>query len=390
MSFFVSKMKKNCIFAKHLNVAYMNKSYIWEHSGWPYLTWDNKELSPLLGEVRNKQGQLTGKISLLGDDLKKQTLHNIVISEIMASARIEGKTLDEELVVITTGQYLSKKRFHISGTDDISIGASQAFMDALYNYENVITEERLFFWKYAFEGNADFDRSEMGWYETDTIFDISAIKPAERKMEYLKIPIPANTVQEMKTLLTWINTIHPTDPVIKAGVAYLRFLLIRPFEYDNGRIARNLANIFLSRADNLPERFYSVSAQIEQDRKQYNEILLHTQTGNTDITEWLRWFLYCLKDALTSAEEALMRVMNKSKFFDKYRLTSLNERQLKTINMLWDGFDNKLSSTTWASINKCSPDTALRDIQDLISKKILRKEHAGGRSTSYCLNEDAY
>ncbi|MDR2915706.1 MAG: DUF4172 domain-containing protein [Tannerella sp.] len=347
----------------------MNKSYVWEHSGWPYLTWDNKELSPLLGEVRNKQGLLTGKISLLGDDLKKKTLHNTVVSDIMASARIEGIVLDEELVVIITGQSLSKKRFHMSGTDNTSIGASRAFLDALYNYENIITEERLYFWKYAFEGKADFNDSDMGWYETDTIFDLSAIKPVERKMEYLKIPIPANTVKEMKTFLTWINTIHPTDPVIKAGAAYLRFLLIRPFERDNGRIARNIANMFLSRADNLPERFYSISAQIEHDRKQYNDILMYTQTGSTDITEWLRWFLYCLKDALTNAEEALMRVMNKSKFFDKYRMISLNERQLKTINMLWDGFDSKLSSSIWASVNNCSPDTALRDIQDLISKK---------------------
>lgn len=368
----------------------MKKSYIWEHSDWPYLTWDNKELSPLLGEVRNKQGQLTGKISLIGDDLKKKTLQDTVISDIMASAQIEGITIEKELVVIATEQYLSKKRFNMSVTDNTSVGSSQIFMDSLYNYKNAITEERLFSWKYALEGLSDYNHSMMGWHETDTILNLSALKPVERKMEYLKIPIPANTVEEMKTFLTWINTVHPTDPVIKAGAAYLRFLLIRPFESDNGRIARNIANIFLSRADNTPERFYSISVQIERDRKQYNEILMHTQTGNSDITEWLRWFLYCMEDALTNAEEALMRVMNKSKFFDKHRLISLNERQLKMLNILWDEIDCKLSSSTWASINKCSPDTALRDIQDLISKKILRKENAGGRSTSYRLNEAIY
>jgi Fic family protein len=368
----------------------MQKMYIWERSGWPYLTWDNKELSPLLGEVRNRQGQLTGKISILGDNLKKKTLHDTTVSDIIASAQIEGKTLDEEQVRITTGQYLSKKRFHLLETDDISAGASQVFMDALYNYKSAITEERLFFWKYVLEGKPGYNQSTIGWKKTESVFGLPSLKPVERKMEYFKIPVPRDIAEEMNTFLTWINTIHPTDPVIKAGVAYLRFLLIRPFENDNGRIARNIANIFLSRADNLPERFYSISAQIEHDRRQYNEILTHMQTGDLDITEWLRWFLYCLENALTHAEEALTRVMNKSRFFDKYRLTSLNDRQLKMINMLWDGFDNKLSSSTWASINKCSPDTALRDIQDLISKNIFRKENAGGRSTSYCLNEESF
>lgn len=368
----------------------MNKSYIWEHNGWPYLTWDNKELSPLLGKVRNKQGQLTGKISILGGDLKKKTLQHAVVSDILASACIEGKTADEEQVAITTGQYLSRKKFHLSEPGDPSTGASQVFMDALYNYKHAITEERLFLWKYALEGKTDFDRTAMGWHEeTDAFPGLMAASPVARRMEYLKIPIPTHTAGEMKSFLTWVNTVHPTDPVIKAGVAYLRFLLIRPFENDNGRIARNIANIFLSRADNLPERFYSISVQIERERKQYNEILMHTQTGGPDITEWLRWFLYCMENALIHAEEALMRVMNKSRFFDKYRLLSLNERQLKMLNLLWDGFEGKLSSSVWASMNRCSPDTALRDIQDLIAKKVLQKEMAGGRSTSYGLHDDS-
>ena len=383
-----AESKKIDIFAPCHIIYCMQKLYIWEHNGWPYLTWDNKELSPLLGEVRNKQGQLTGKISLLDNDLKNETIHNAVISDIMASARLEGASFDEEQVLITTGQYLSKKRFKLSETEDISIGASQVFIDALYNYKNTITEERIFLWKYALEGKTDITPSSIGWHKADMVMNFSSPKPIERKMEYMKIPIPQNTEEEMSAFLTWANTAHPTDPVIKAGVAYLRFLLIRPFDRYNGYIARNISNIFLSRADNLPERIYSVSAQIEHERQQYNEILTHTQTGGLDITEWLRWFLYCIEKALINAEDALTRVLNKSKFFDKYRLVSLNKRQLKTINMLWDGFDGKMSTSTWGSINKCSPDTALRDIQDLISKKMLRKENAGGRSTSYCINDE--
>ena len=367
----------------------MQKTYIWECSGWPYLTWDNKELSLLLGEVRNKQGQLIGKISILGDDLKKNTLQNMAISDIMASAQIEGVTLDKEQVTSAIEQYLSKKRFNMSEANDISVGASQVFTDTLYNYKDAITEEKLLTWKCALEGNTTYDRLNVGWHKTDSILDTSYTKPVERKMEHLTTPIPANTNEEMKKFLIWINTVHPTDPVIKAGVAYLRFILIRPFESNNGYIARSIANVFLSRSDNAPERIYGISAQIEKDIKQYDEILTHIQTGSTDITEWLRWFLYCMENALNSAEASLMRVMNKSKFFDKFRLVSLNDRQLKMINLLLDGVDYKLSSSTWASINNCSPDTALRDIQHLISKKILCKENAGGRSTSYRLNSDS-
>ena len=363
----------------------MNKPYIWEHNGWPYLSWDNKELSPLLGEIRNRQGVLTGKVSLLGDELKRRTLHNMVVTEIMASTRIEGKRLDEEAVTAATRRYLAKNRFRLSETGDSSVGATQVFIDALFNYNQTITSERLFLWKYAFEGRTDYDRSEMGWIEADSMLGLAVRKPVERKMEYLKIPVPEDTATEMKTFLTWLNTIHPTDPVIKAGVAFLRFLLIRPFEQDNGRIARNIATMFLLRADNLPELFFSMSAQIENDRHQYNDILFHTQTASTDITEWLRWYLYCVGGALTHAEAALLHTLNKSRFFDKYRLFSLNERQLHTLNLLWDGFDGKLTTTVYGSINKCSQDTALRDIQDLIAKNILRKEYAGGRSTAYKL-----
>ena len=367
----------------------MQKLYIWEQSGWPYLTWDNKELSPLLGEVRNKQGQLIGKISLLDNDLKNKTIHGAVVSDIIESANIEGFALDEEQVMITTGLYLSKKRFQLSKTEDTSVGASQIFIDALYNYKSPITEERIFNWKYALEGKTDYTPDSIGWQKKDMILNFYSSTLVERKMEYMKIPIPKDTEDEMNSFLTWVNTAHPTDPVIKAGVAYLRFLLIRPFDKNNGRIARNISNIFLSRADNSSERIYSISAQIERERQQYNEIITRTQTGELDITEWLRWFLYCLESALIIAEKALERVLNKSKFFDTFRLVSLNDRQLKMINTLLDGgYDGNISSSTWAFINKCSSDTALRDIQYLVSKKMLRKETAGGRSTSYSINEE--
>jgi len=190
----------------------------------------------------------------------------------------------------------------------------------------------------------------------------------------------------MLNFIQWLNTKHHTDPVIKAGVAYLWFLIIRPFETDNGRIARTIADVFLSRADNLPERYYDLAAQIDRDRDQYYNIIQYTQTGGLDVTEWLRWFMYAILAALNHAEDDLIRIINKSRFYDQHRLTSLNDRQIRMINLLWDNRDLYLTTTSWANRNNCSSDTALRDIQDLIAKSILIKSHLGGRSTSYCLN----
>ncbi|MDR3253165.1 MAG: DUF4172 domain-containing protein [Tannerella sp.] len=363
----------------------MRKLHIWEHSGWPYLTWNNKELSALLGEVRNKQGLFAGKISLIGDNLKIKTLLDIAVADVMASARLEGVVLDEEMVMITSGRYLTKKKYAPNLTGDASTGAANIYADSLYNCNEPVTAKQLFLWKYALEGKTDLDRSVMDWIPQESLFAVASPKPPERKMEYFKLPVPLDTVKEMSAFIDYVNTVHPTDPVIKAGVVYLRFLLIRPFDCDNGRIARNLANIFLSKADNMSERLYSLAAQIESERRQYYNILNEMLTANLDITEWLRWFLYCVDKALDKAENALIHVINKSKFFDRCRLVSLNERQLRIINILWDSPESSISSSTYASLSKCSPDTALRDIQDLINKNILHKDNAGGRSTSYQL-----
>jgi Fic family protein len=364
----------------------MRKLYVWEHGGWPYLTWNNKELSALLGEVRNKQGLFVGKISLIGDDLKIKTLLDIAVADVMASARLEGVVLDEEMVMMTSGRYLTKKKYAPALTDDASTGAANIYADSLYNCNKPVSAEQLFLWKYALEGKSDFDTSALGWMQPESLFAVASTEPTERKMEYFRFPIPADTAREMSAFIDYVNTVHPTDPVIKAGVVYLRFLLIRPFDCDNGRIARNLANRFLSRADNVQERMYSLAAQIESERSQYYNILLSLmQTADLDITEWLRWFLYSVDKALDKAENALTHVVNKAKFFDRCRLVSLNERQLQIINILWDSPESSISTSTYASLSKCSPDTALRDIQDLINKNILQKDYAGGRSTSYQL-----
>jgi Fic family protein len=363
------------IFVANKNVNNM-RTYIWQQQGWPYLTWNIKELSYVLGEVRNRQGRLAGKVSLLGLDLKKEMLLHSITMDVIKSAELEGKLLDEAFVRASVAKQLKLNMSVASKTDPAIDRMVQVTTDSLLNYYQPVTEKRIFEWKKALSAtgkNADYRNTLMTGTANAHTGDL-------HMQDSSLIP------DEMKRFLKWINTIHPTDPVIKAGVAHLRLTFIHPFDEDNGQIARALTDLFLTRADNSPQRLYSLSAQIYSQREVYSRVMKKAQNGSLDITEWLMWFLYCFETGLIEAENALTRVLEKSKFWEKYRLVRLNERQVKMINLLWDGLDNNLTSSCWANINLCSPDTALRDIQDLINKNILHKKNSGGRSTSYALN----
>ncbi len=204
----------------------------------------------------------------------------------------------------------------------------------------------------------------------------------KEKVHY-QVPDSDDIPFQMKLFLDWVNDDQKIDPVLKAAIAHLWFVTIHPFDDGNGRIARSIMDLFLARADEMPHRFYSMSAEIRKLRKGYYEILEKTQKGGVDITGWLEWFLDCLEAALVNTEKSISTVLRKAVFWDRYRLVSMNERQIKMVNLLWDGFDGKLTSSKWAKITKCSADTALRDIQDLMTKGVLHKTDEGGRSTNY-------
>jgi Fic family protein len=356
----------------------MINKHIWQQKGWPYLTWNNKELLHMLGEVRNRQGRLAGKTSLLGSDLKKEALLKIVTADVVHSAGLEGIALNEDQVRSAAAGRL-KIRLPERVTPPPSVERMvAATMDALHNYRLPVTEEAIFSW-----------RTALGWDEpaNDYHYRSAAIlRPEQDADGLLYLQDPTVIPDEMRRFLKWFNTLHPTDPVIKAGVTHLRLACIHPFNKGNGQIARLLTDIFLTRADGFPQHLYSMSAQISKQKELYMHILQRAQNGNLDITEWLLWFLYCLEATLTDAESALTRTLEKSKFWEKYRLIRLNERQVRMINLLWEQTDCRLTSSYWATVNLCSPDTALRDIQDLISKKILHRRSSGGRSTCYELN----
>ena len=352
-------------------------TYIWQQKGWPYLTWNNKELSYVLGEVRNRQGRLAGKASLLGIDLKKEVLLDSITNDIVNSSELDGKILDFNLVRSSVAGHLNINLSNHKIKDPIIEQLVNVTIDALSNYRQPVTEERIFKWKKAF-GATNKNHSNTVIYRNSRV-----ISNGSNLYSYDSLLIS----EEIHRFIKWMNTMHPIDPVLKAGIAHLRFLFIRPFEDDNGLIARSLMDIYLTRADDQPKRLFSLSAQMCKQKDAYNHIIhqAHLKT-NLDITEWLMWFLYCLETALIEAENSLKRILEKSKFWEKYRLMRLNERQVKMINLLWEGLDNNLTSSYWANINLCSPDTALRDIQDLIDKKVLYKKDGGGRSTSYELN----
>lgn len=364
----------------------MRKIYIWQQDEWPHFTWDNAVLSYKLGKVRALQGKLVGKMSLLGFDLKNEAILNALTSDVIKSSEIEGELLDNDQVRSSIAHHLGMDVSGLPESDRYVDGVVEVMLDATENFMQPLTEERLFGWHSALfpTGRSGMYKITVGGWRQDEGGPMQVISGAmgKEKVHY-EAPDSKLISYEMSKFLEWINTDHQIDPVLKAGVAHLWFVTIHPFDDGNGRTARTIADMFLARADEIPHRFYSMSAEIRRQRKQYYEILEKTQKGGLDITLWLQWFLDCLEAALLETEKSLSRVLGKANFWEEHRLVSMNNRQVKMINMLWDGFDGKLNSSKWAKVTKCSSDTALRDIQDLINKGILQKSDEGGRSTSY-------
>ena len=263
-------------------------------------------------------------------------------------------------------------------------GVVQLMIDATQNYAQPLTNERLFNWHAALfptGRSGAYKITVADWRQGSDPMQVISGAMGKEKIHY-QAPDSDNVPYQMKLFLDWVNDEQRIDPVLKAAIAHLWFVTIHPFDDGNGRIARTIMDLFLARADEMPHRFYSMSAEIRKQRKEYYEILEKTQKGKLDITNWLEWFLDCLNTALLDTEKTISTILQKAAFWDKHRVP-MNERQIKMVNLLWDGFNGKLTSSKWGKITKCSADTALRDIQDLIGKGVLRKTNEGGRSTNY-------
>lgn len=363
----------------------MKEVYIWQRKEWPDFTWDDGKLSWQLAKVRNLQGNLAGKMSMLGFDLKKDAMLETLTADVTKSSEIEGEILNVEQVRSSVARHLGIEIEGLPEADRYVDGVVQVMIDATQNYMQPLTAERLFNWHAAL-----FPTGRSGVYKI-TVADwrqgaepMLVVSGAMGKEKiHFQAPDSVHVPCQMKLFLDWANAVQHIDPVLKAAVAHLWFVTIHPFDDGNGRISRTITDLFLARADGMPHRFYSMSAEIRKQRKNYYETLEKIQKSDLDITAWLEWFLACLEAALLHAEKSVGTVLRKAAFWNKYREISMNDRQIKMVNLLWDGFEGKLTSSKWGKITKCSADTALRDIQALIAKGILRKTDEGGRSTHY-------
>lgn len=366
----------------------MTAIYIWQQEDWPRFRWDDARLSYQLGRVRSLQGKLVGKMSALGFDLKNSAMLDALTADVTKSSEIEGEILDAAQVRSSVARHLGIEIEGLPQADRYVDGVVQVMIDATQNYRQPLTAERLFDWHAALfpTGRSGVHRITVAdWRQGSEPMQVVSGAMGKEKIHY-QAPASEDVARQMSAFLTWANHHQKIDAVLKAAIAHLWFVTIHPFDDGNGRISRTITDLFLARADEMPHRFYSMSSEIRKQRKAYYAILEKTQKGGLDITDWMEWFLHCLEAALLDTEKSIGRILQKAAFWDKHRSVSMNERQTKMVNLLWDGFDGKLTTSKWAKITKCSADTALRDIQDLIAKHVLRKTDEGGRSTNYELD----
>lgn len=361
--------------------------YIYEYSTWPTFTWDENEILKILGKVRHLQGMIFGKVSALGFSVKKETMLSSLTLDVLKSSEIEGEILNYEQVRSSIARKLGIEFSGMVNSDRDVEGVVEMMLDATQNYKQTLNDERLFGWQSALfpTGRSGLYKIETGRYR-DGIMQVVSGAMGKEKVHY-QAPPPEVVQKEMNQFIDWFNGETKLDLVVKSAIAHFWFIIIHPFDDGNGRIARALSDLLLARSDDSPQRFYSLSSQILLERKVYYEILKKVQHNDGDITEWLTWFLNCLYRSLKSTEETLNTVLYKADFWDKHKITELNSRQRLILNKLFDGFEGKLKTSKWAKITKCSADTALRDIKDLIEKGILIREKSGGRSTNYELNQ---
>jgi Fic family protein len=360
--------------------------YIHEQPNWPKFTWDTVLLSPLLAEVRHRQGWLLGRMEGLGFPLRAEASLTTLTADVIKSSAIEGEHLDAEQVRSSIARRLGIKVAGMKPSSRNVDGVVEMMLDATQCYEQRLTAERLFGWHSALfhTGQSGLTKITVGKWRTAKSGPMQVVSgPIGREKVHFEAPAADRLKSEMKTFLDWLHQETKIDPVLKAGIAHFWFVTVHPFEDGNGRIGRAIADLLLARADGLKERFYSLSAQIEKERKHYYQRLESAQRGKLDITPWLEWFLGCLQRAVGSADATLSQTLRRARLWDKLNLQPINERQRLVINRLLDGFEGKLTTSKYAKLSKCSPDTALRDIRMLLDINVLIQSDAGGRSTSY-------
>ncbi len=366
--------------------------YMHERDDWPAFRWDEAKTAANLVTVRHRQGRLLGRMEGLGFGLRNEAMLRTLTQDVVKSSEIEGEILDIDQVRSSIARRLGIDIGALTPADRDVEGVVEMTLDATRNFDKPLTAGRLFDWHAALfpTGRSGMRRIVVGAWRDDRSGPMRVVSgPTGRERVHFRAPAADRLDAEMAAFLEWLDQESVIDPVLKAAVAHLWFVTIHPFEDGNGRIARAIADMALARSEESSQRFYSMSAQIRKERNAYYNQLEATQKGDLDITPWLDWFLGCLDRAFDGAEAVLANVFLKARFWERHVQAPFNPRQRDMLGRLLDGFEGKLTSSKWARIEKCSPDTALRDINELIGLGVLQRDPGGGRSTSYSLAEGA-
>jgi Fic family protein len=374
----------------------MRRIYIHDAPSWPAFQWDRDALAEPLAAVRLRQGRLIGHMEALGFPLRTEAVLQTLTSDVIKTSEIEGERLDADQVRSSIARRLGVDIGALKPADRNVEGVVEMMLDATRQYDRPVTAARLFRWQASLfpTGRSGLRKIKTGRWRDDSTGPMQVVSgPSHRENVHFEAPAAARLPEEMKVFLQWFNAAAQGDAVMKAALAHFWFVTLHPFDDGNGRIARAIADMALARSEGSPQRFYSMSAQIQRERNTYYDTLERTQQGSTDITApiditpWMTWFLGCLGRAIDGAQTTLKSVLSKARFWETFATTPLNDRQRKIVNRLLDGFEGKLTTSKYAKLTGCSQDTALRDILSLVERGMLIRGEAGGRSTSYALVE---
>jgi Fic family protein len=357
--------------------------YIYEYKNWPDFSWQDKAINAVFGEVKLLQGKIMGQMNTLGFFAKEEATLTALTLDVVKSSEIEGELLNYDQVRSSIARRLGINTAGLVPSNRHIDGVVEMMLDATQRYTLPLTERRLTGWQSALfpTGHSGPYEIEVGKYRTKKMQVVSGAMDKE-KVHYEAVK-PELVRTEMEKFLDWFNGEKQLDPVLRAAIAHFWFIIIHPFGDGNGRIARAITDMLLARGEGSGERFYSMSSQILAERKRYYEVLQKVQHSSGDITEWLDWFLHCLKNAMLATEDTTQKILRKAEFWKLHEHTPINERQRLVLNKLFDGIEGKLQTSKWAKFAKTSTDTALRDIKDLIDKGILQQTDDRGRNANY-------
>ena len=363
--------------------------YIHERDNWTNFRWDESQVSLLQEVVCRKQGMLYGRLSSLGFDSKLRAMAENLTHDVVYSSEIEGIRLNVDEVRSSIAGKLGIENVRYTAPSHYVDSVVGVMLEAIQHYDKTLSKEKLCSWQAAFfpAGYSEGSQIEVGQYRTNEEHIISGMFGRE-KIHYIA-PSPERVEEEMHKFLTWFDADEPISSIIRSAVAHFWFVSIHPFEDGNGRLARILSDMLLARGEKSEFRFYNVSSQINKDKKHYYDILERMQHGDGDITEWLVWYMQKLVDALDEAETIITTILNKSFFWQKASSVPMTKRQTQMLNLFLDRYEAKITSKTWATLAKCSKDTAIRDIQDLLDKNILVEDIPGAKRPSYSIVYDA-